>query len=269
MKKIFITLLISLTSFSSWSFECSHTEGKNGGRIYLAPVYMTDSTYIINNKTKKILAKIYWKLDQIATLECEKKLKAKFGENKVVISKLKVDEVIVNFPGEVNAYLRFMQESNGHLSGYSGLVNLDYASKAEILESAKFGPRTASLKGSVQFSSLEYHRDVAMKMDCIGEKREQGVFGLMSRLGEIKERLTTVNSIEPEFVKEALETFLGTCVKFTAVNADSLTEFEQNQRTVAKIKMGSFPVYRFSPRLTYQDFLLIPFEETNIIEVNE
>lgn len=265
--KLILIILSTLLCLKTFANECNY-KNINGKRSYVIPIYVTEVDYIINHKTKSIMAKVAWKLNIEKTSECVEHLKGQLGEStEILLAKLRMEQIFVAFPGDKTVELSVFPEANGHWYGNSGFVKLPYSAKDFIEKNFKDKAPTISLIGDIRYNMEVTNRIVVADLSCQGKAQTNGIMAFISRIKDIRQELTERPASENINQEEVLETFLGSCIKFSSVDSSSLKEFRDLQRMSSKIVKGSIPVFGDITKTVSEPMNLSSHEDINILEV--
>lgn len=241
---ILASLLIGSSSLFAAETECLYHEVEAPKKVYVLPLYEAEVTYFFDDAEKDAFYKVFWSINQKRTMDCFTLAKEKFPESKLAIPTVRMDELTVSVLGADGPALplKVVQQSNGHWIGMVGARKINYQKKAMIEKAIKDGESVIELNGDFRYRMTITERKVVEQLNCTEKGEEIGILKLYSRMGEIKkalEKLTTLAGVDSE---EVLQDFMGSCVLFQNVEANSLVELDKNLRVNSRIVKGNLNV---------------------------
>lgn len=207
-----------------------------GDKTYVMPAYSVVVNYTFDNEEEKGYALVKWAFDEDTTSTCMR-------ASKGILPRTDLTEMKVAVLGGLEpAKMRISPQLGGQWHGDASL-EVDFKSKSAVKEAIKKGEKISELKGDLKARFSKRVRDVVAKVSCQGDRKEiSGVIALHKRLGEMVELLIKRDPKEKVEQDVVLEEFLGSCVEFKDVDAQSLIEFENVMRKKVKIKEADLPV---------------------------
>lgn len=261
MKMILIAL--SLLSSVVYANDCKYKYIGETNNTYVYPIYVANVTYYFSKKDKEARAMAHWTLNEKKTIECFNIVKAVFSGSKVSIPTVFASNVEMKVLGASDfSSIEIFPTASGHWSGTTSF-NLPYSIKNQIMEANQAGQSMVEFKADTKMRIKIMGKKTYGKFNCTEKEEGAGVIRLHERLGAFKKLAESLKGADTE---DVLQTFLGTCVEFKAVNAESLTEFNEEQKKNSKILKNQIEITGNVEIDSYLNLPAVAVEDVSIFD---
>ena len=234
------------------SFACIYKDVEHSKIRYVHPVYNINVNYMFDKSTREAYALANWQFDVEKTRDCFEAGREKYPNSELMVPPISVSQVQLKILGSKEFfYLDTYPMANGHWSASTRMIPIPYSAKEMIVDAIEKELSVAEFMGDPRMRITIIERKPVGIVKCTNKEEEAGVMNLFKRLKEVKETAETMTlsaGVKPE---EALQNFLGKCVEFNHVNAESFTEFDKEQRINSKIIKGEFSLMGYKPKDSY------------------
>ena len=232
---------LGLLSTQVRAAECIYKEVPAMKKVYVIPMYRANANYFYDYKAPEAFVLVNWGFDRDKTKECFETGKLKFPSYSMAIPTLRMDDLLVRAMGsDVTTPLNVFQEV-GHWSGLADTIKVDMRTQYTIEEAIKKNVPVIEILGDLRYRYTEVERKIVGNLDCLPKDEEAGILTLSTRFIEIRSFLEDRNSESNEKIDitEVRNDFLNSCVVFQNVDANSLQEFDKNQRMNSRTIKGN------------------------------
>jgi len=252
-----------LTSSLAHAQDCMYEEIKENKTTYVYPVYQANVTYYFSKSDKNAKAMVQWELNQDKTISCFNAAKNS-TKNKVIIPTVFASQVRLKvFGASEFSEIEIYPTANGHWFG-STSVNVAYSLKNKIIEAKNSNLAMVKFDADTKMRLKIVEKKNYGKFDCTDKEEGAGVLRLFERLGAFKK---VAESLKGANTEDVLQTFLGTCVQFNSVDAESFAEFNDAQKLNSKILKNQIEISGNVEKQILFDLPAVSAQEITILDV--
>lgn len=267
MKKSAMIAFLTI-SMEVLAADCMVRETSRTGKVMVLPRYEASVNYFFDKENKDAFATVSWYLNEEKTRACFDEAQVNYPTREVVIPRSRGSSLSVKVRGgSKETSIHIHEQANGHFFGNSNTIPVSYGLKKEIEETLARGEGLVEIFGDLSFAMTTETKKVLGKVGCAKNSEEGGILVLLQRMKEIQEEAISLRSRGKIDMEEVMSEFLGTCVTFNNVEADSFEEFERQQRVKSSLKKEKFEIVGTVPVTTSEPLTAVATQKVTLLDI--
>lgn len=267
MKKTALITFLTL-SLEVLAAECIVKETSKTGKVLVLPQYEASVNYFFDKTSSEAFATVSWYLNTEDTRACFNQTQSKYMGREVVIPRSRASHLSVRVKGGTKeTSISMFEQANGHYFGDSEKISVDFKAKKDIEQALSHGGGLVEIFGDLSFTMTTQTKKVLDNISCVKDSEDIGVLVLLRRMKEIQGEIANLRTRGKIDMEEVMSEFLGTCVTFNNVDANSFEEFDRQQQVSSSLKKAKFQIVGSVPVTVSEPIQAVSSQKIQLLDI--